>query len=100
IVSQQAEFTANQQILATDIRHLTDSHLRMEKTLGTTVDLLARITETQLRMVEAQAQADLKIAELATAQKRTDEALAEGSERLNSLILVVERYFSNGRGNQ
>ena len=27
----------------------------------------------------------------------TDEALAETNDRLNSLIVVVERYFSNGR---
>jgi proline dehydrogenase len=86
VVNQQARFAEDQQKLATDIRGLADAHVRTERTLGTTVEVLGRIAETQLEMAEA--------------QKRTDEALAETNERLNSLIVVVERYFSNGRGNQ
>lgn len=93
VVNQQAQFAENQQKFAenqrevsTDVRDLADAHLRTERTLGTTVDVLSRIAETQLQMAEA--------------QKRTDEALAETNERLNSLIVVVERYFSNGNGSR
>jgi hypothetical protein len=93
VVNQQARFAEDQQKLATDIRDLADAHLRTERTLGTTVEVLGRIAENQLQMAETQKQ-------MAEAQKRTDEALTETSERLNSLIVVVERYFSNGRGNQ
>jgi prefoldin subunit 5 len=56
------------------------------------------VAQTQVRVDEAQERADSRIAELAQSQKRTGEMLAEGNERMNSLILVVERYFSNGRG--
>ena len=49
------------------------------------------------KLAEAQVRTDSRMAELAQAQKRTDEARAETSDRLNSLIVVVERYFSNGR---
>lgn len=85
MVKQQAQFT-------TDLG-------RIERTLENTVNLLAQVAETQVNMAEAQVRADNSIAELAQAQKRTDEALAETNDRLNSLIVVVERYFSNGRQN-
>ena len=91
VVKQQAQF-------ATDLQRLTQSHGETEKTLGTAIELLSRLAETQLQMAEAQTLANSQIAELAGAQKRTDTALAETNERLNSLIIVVERYFSNGRG--
>lgn len=83
VVKQQAQLT-------TDLQKLALAHNETEKTLGTVVTLLNQVAETQLQMAEAQAG-------LAQAQKRTDEALAETNERLNSLIVVVERYFSNGR---
>ena len=84
VLKQQGQFT-------TDLG-------RVENTLETVVNVLAKVADTQLRMAEAQARADSRIAELAEAQHRTDGAMAETTERLNSLILVVERYFSNGRG--
>lgn len=71
---------------------------RVENTLETVVKVMAQVADTQLKMAEAQTNADSRIAELAGAQKRTDDAMAETTERLNSLIVVVERYFSNGRG--
>jgi hypothetical protein len=60
--------------------------------------VLAQVADTQLKMAEDQARSDSRIAELAEAQKHTNESLAETNDRLNSLIVVVERYFSNGRG--
>ena len=93
VVKQQAQFTSNLS--------------RVESTLETAVNVLAQVADNQLKMAEAQTRSESKIADLAEAQKRTDESLAETNEslaetneRLNSLIVVVERYFSNGRGNQ
>ena len=85
VLKQQGQFT-------TDLHKLTEAHSKTEQTLGTVVSLLSQVAETQLQLTEAQA---LQV----HAQKRTDEALAETNDRLNSLILVVERYFSNGRQN-
>lgn len=84
VIKQQAQFT-------TDLG-------RVENTLETVVNVMAQVADTQLKMAEAQTNADSRIAELAGAQKRTDDAMAETTERLNSLIVIVERYFSNGRG--
>jgi ABC-type transporter Mla subunit MlaD len=84
VIKQQAQFTT--------------SLGRVENTLETVVNVMAQVADTQLKWAEAQANADSRIAELAGAQKRTDDAMAETTERLNSLIVVVERYFSNGRG--
>jgi len=83
VVKQQAQF-------ATDLQKLTQAHSETEKTLSTVVGLLGQVAETQLQMAEAQT-------DIAKAQKRTDEALTETNERLNALIVVVERYFSNGQ---
>jgi len=83
LVKQQAQFS-------TDLQ-------RVEQNLGATVNILSELTKTQLRMAESEILRDNRIAELAKAQMRTDEALAETNDRLNSLIVVVERYFSNGR---
>ena len=71
---------------------------RVGNNLETVVNLLGQVANTQLTMAEAQVRSDSRIAELAEAQKNTAEALTETNERLNALIVVVERYFSNGRG--
>ena len=90
IVKQQAQVGA-------DMQKLAESQAGTEQKLGAVVDLLSELTKSQLQMAEAQVRTDSRMAELAQAQKRTDEAMAETSDRLNSLIVVVERYFSNGR---
>lgn len=90
IVKQQAQVGA-------DMQKLAESQVSTERKLGTVVDVLSQLTKSQLQMAEAQVRTDGTMAELAQAQKRTDEALAETNDRLNSLIVVVERYFSNGR---
>ena|SRR2546422_9127511 len=93
IVKQQAQFATDLSNVSTDLQRVsadlqkvTESHLRTEENLGTVIGLVGQIAKTQLQMAEA--------------QKRTDQALAETNGRLNSLIVVVERYFSNGRENQ
>jgi hypothetical protein len=92
MVKQQAQFS-------TDLQQLRESHKETEQNLAATVNLLSELTKTQLRMAESEILRDSRIGELAKAQKRTDEALAETNDRLNSLIVVVERYFSNGQRN-
>ena len=91
VIKHQAQFT-------TDLG-------RFANPLETVVNVLAQVADNQLKMAEAQTMTNSRIAELAEAQKRTteaqkrtDEAMAETNERLNSLIIVVERYFSNDRG--
>ena len=100
ILSQQVLFAANQRQVAADIRNLTGARARTERTLGSTEDRLARIAATQLQIAETQAQSDSRLSALAQSQKRIDEAMAEGRERLKALMVVIERYLSNGRGRQ
>jgi ElaB/YqjD/DUF883 family membrane-anchored ribosome-binding protein len=83
VLKQQGQFT-------TDLG-------RVENTLETVVNVLAQVADNQLKMVEAQANADSRISRLEESQKHMDDAMKETTERLNALILVVERYFSNGR---
>ena len=90
LVKQQAQFSTNLQRPEQNLG-------TVEQNLGATVNILSELTKTQLRMAESEILRDNRIAELAKAQQRTDEALAETNDRLNSLIVVVERYFSNGR---
>ncbi|HXI26523.1 MAG TPA: hypothetical protein VNG71_21895 [Pyrinomonadaceae bacterium] len=92
LVKQQAQF-------GTDMQRVEQNLGKLEQNLGATVNVLSELTKTQLRMTESEILRDTRIAELAKAQTRTDEALAETNDRLNSLIVVVERYFSNGRRN-
>jgi len=89
VVKQRAQFAA-------DPQKLGHAHGETEKTLGTVVGLLGQVAETQVQMAEAPARTDSRIADLAQLQKRTDEALAPTNERLKSLLVVAERYFSNG----
>ena len=90
LVKQQAQFS-------TDLQKLTQSQSNTERTVSTVVNMMSEHTKTQLRMAEAQIRTETRVAELADAQKRTNETVAETNDRLNSLIVVVERYFSNGR---
>src|SRR5687768_13977774 len=91
VIKQQAQFATDLQKVSTDLQNVsgelqkvTESQLRTEQNLGTTVELMAQLAQNQL--------------ETSAAQIRLDQALKETNERLNSLIVVVERYFSNGRG--
>ena len=92
LLKQQAQFatdlhhvSSDLQRVSSDLQKVTESQLRNQETLGTVIGVVGQIAATQLQMAEA--------------QKRTDQTVAETNERLNSLIVVVERYFTNGRGN-
>lgn len=97
IVEQQAQFVVNMQ-------KLEETQARSEERVGELEGAMVTVVNLVGQLAAAQERTDARLSQLATeiaeAQKRTEAALAESSERLNSLIIVVERYFSNGRGNQ
>ena len=91
IVSQQAHFAADIQQLKEAQVQAEARMTRIEGALVMVVDLVGQLA----RRLETTA---TQIAELVETQKRTDEALAETNDRLNSFITFVERYIS-GRAN-
>ena len=97
IIEQQAQFVVN-------FQKLEEAHRRADERTGELEGAMVSVVNLVGQLAEAQVQTDSRLSQLATeiaeAQKRTEAALAESSERLNSLIIVVERYFSNGRANQ
>jgi peptidoglycan hydrolase CwlO-like protein len=104
MLQQQAGFATNMNLLVEKVGHLSDAQLRMGKSLAELATAQAQMARQQAHMNEvvaaiadAQQRTDAKVAELTEAQSRTDQQLAETDERLNVLIGVVERYFSNGR---
>jgi hypothetical protein len=58
---------------------------------------IAALADAQIRTEQAQIKTEQALTRLAESQARTDEKLAETDERLNSLITVVERIISEGR---
>ncbi len=93
ILQQQAQFWTSVQSLegvvrnhTTQIVHLTDVASRHDTQIVNLIDVvssLARIVEEQgQRMVEQ--------------GRRTDEHLSDLAGKLNTLVDVVERHFSNG----
>ena len=94
IAQQRAGFLVNIQKLEETQRQAKE---RIEETEGSRVNLVNVVG--QLAEVQKRIKAGSQLAtELAEAQKRTKAAQAEGRKRLNSLIIVVERYYSNERG--
>jgi peptidoglycan hydrolase CwlO-like protein len=97
ILQQQATFTVNLERLTEKVEHLSDAQRRTEQNLAELATAQAQMARQQTHMNEvvaaiadAQQRTESKVAELAEAQAHTD-------ERLNTLINVVERYFSEGR---
>jgi predicted nucleic acid-binding Zn-ribbon protein len=73
IVEQQAQFAVDIQQLKEAQAELTKKHNHLTEALTTVVGMVGKLTH---------------------AQDRTDEKLSETDDRLNTLIGVVERYFS------
>ena len=91
IVEQQSQFAVDIQQLKEAQAELTTKHNHLTEALTTVVGMVGKLTEAQNRTDE----------KLSQAQDRTDEKLleltnkqAETDDRLNTLIGVVERYFS------
>lgn len=97
IIEQQAQFAVN-------FQKLEEAQTRADERTGELEGAMVAVVNLVGQLAEAQVRTDARLSQLATevaeAQKRTAAALAETSERLNSLIVVVERYFSNGRNSQ
>lgn len=110
ILQQQATFTVNLDRLTEKVEHLSDAQRQTEKSLAELAAAQAELATTQAQMArqqahmnevvaaiaDAQQRTDDKLAELAAQQAQTDKQLSGTDERLNILIGVVERYFSNG----
>ena len=94
-IERQLNFLADHQA------QLSASTARHDGQIGQLIDVvgsLTRIVEGQgRRMEEGFARVTERFDLLAEAQQRTDEQMRRTDERLNALINVVERYFSNGR---
>jgi ABC-type transporter Mla subunit MlaD len=97
ILQQQVTFTVNLERLTEQVSHLSEAQLRAAGTVEQIVQVQTHMNEVVAAIADAQQRADDKLAELAAQQARTDQQLSETDERLNVLIGVVERYFSNGR---
>jgi predicted nucleic acid-binding Zn-ribbon protein len=97
ILQQQATFTVNLDMLREQVVRLNDAQQRTEATIGQIVKVQVSMTDVVAAIAAAQQRTDAKFAELAQAQAHTDKQLAETDERLNILVGVVERYFSEGR---
>jgi ABC-type transporter Mla subunit MlaD len=88
IVSQQAQFAA-------DIQKLQEAHVQAEARITRIEGAVVTVVDLVGQLARSQETTGTQIAELVKSQKRTDEALAETNERLNSFINFVERYLSD-----
>lgn len=99
IIEHQAQFAADQQQLFSDINQLKDAQAATEQRIKEIVgvqsvhhELLTQLSETTISTVKM-------VGQLAKAQQKTEEKLAQTDERLNIFINVVERYISNRNSN-
>lgn len=87
ILEQQAQFAVSIQKLTEKHAALADATIGNTGMIGRILKVLDRITEEHVKLAEAQAHTDLKVAELTV--------------RLDAFIVTVERYISerrNGKG--
>ena len=94
-IERQLEFLATHQAqLSASLETLRDSVARHDVQIVQLADVVVNLTH----IVEEQGRRmDEGFARLTEAQLRTDQQGRRTDERLNALINVVERYFSNGR---
>ena|SRR5947209_19641353 len=84
---------ADQRLAQVD-KHLAQTDDRLDKLTA----LAVRFDERLDALVAAQTNADERMAALTNAQIRTEETLKETNEKLNNLIVVVERFISGRNG--
>jgi hypothetical protein len=94
ILQQQAQFAVNMQRLE---ETFGVNIKKLEETQERTARQVSELAAAQAQMYQSQTHMNNVVAEMADAQARTDEKLAETDERLNSLINIVERYISERR---
>jgi uncharacterized protein YyaL (SSP411 family) len=97
IIATQAQFAVNLDLLREAQQRTEVNVAGIAAAQSQTARAQTYVLEVVTALAEAQQRTEIKIAELAEAQKHTDEALVETNERLNNLIIVVERYISEGR---
>jgi hypothetical protein len=96
IIEQQAQFTADIQILReiqeADTKLLKEQYRNLTDAVVAVVGMVGRLAEAQTRTDQRVSELTEKVSELADAQARTD-------ERLNIFINVVEKYISRNGNN-
>jgi hypothetical protein len=96
IIEQQAQFTADVQILreiqAADTKLLKEQYRNLSDAVVATVGMVGRLADAQQRSERRVSELAEKVSELTDAQARTD-------ERLNIFINVVEKYISRNGNN-
>jgi esterase/lipase superfamily enzyme len=90
IVEQQAKFSTDVIELRLAQTELTLKHSKLTDALIGVVGMVGTLSRSQEGLVD-------KVDSLADAQKATDEQLKATDERVNVLIDVVEKYFSDRR---
>ena len=90
ILEQQAQFVVNIQKLEEEQTKAAARMTQIEGAVVSVVNLLGKLAE-------AQQQTEAKVNELTTRIGEMAEAQRQTNERLDVLINVVERYFSNRR---
>lgn len=73
---------------------------QVDERLDKLTHLAVRFDERLDALVAAQTNSDERIAALTDAHIRTEETLKETNEKLNHLIVTVERFISGSNGNQ
>jgi chromosome segregation ATPase len=96
IIEQQAQFAADIQLLretqAADSKRITG----LMDALTTVVGIIGKLSASQERTDARVAEVAASVNSLAGAQANLAEAQANTDERLNTLIGIIERYFSDG----
>jgi len=94
IIEQQAQFTS-------DIVQLREAQAQTEQIIAKTGQIVGQTGEIVTRLaygtLEGFKDVNAKINALVDSQIRTDDNLRRTDESLRNLIVVVDRYFSEGR---
>ena len=97
-IQKRMEFISEQQAqFATDIQLLREAQAADSKRITSLTEALTTVVGVVGKLSAAQERTDAKVAELADKVITLTDAQASTDERLNMLVGMVERYFSDGR---